>query len=558
MSGGWSDSATALKMRDSVVRIAKSVINSERPAPFIAEVVFFNVFDNTAQVITAGMADDSSPIQVNFTDPLSPGVARSKDGTTRGNIVQIESRGRALWITQIFSGKYVLAYGNQLMSPTFSGGDFGNIETESNWLVSMGSVPAVGNAQFIGRWDNGGRTLWSGSSFILEIDLMIELFTNQKKTYRYMCAQMERDYIWRTLLPISESGVSNGLDYALEIRIDNTGFELRVRHLRNGIFGTGGYFARIKLIGENYTSDLTSRNLEMTDARPLEAVGRNETNASEVSGTVQMGPYHSGVRHLVETRQHNNLVVPDTMIWNGAALAWTGTWKVVGLGNTEISKLGYISIGMPAVGTSVAVHGSTVIGSIATTAAGFPLSTVGSDASLYYEPQFFQNGDAVATRFHIVTAALSFKIPSHWIFIAAMNPDPVEGNSLLLGNGASHDHWRAVAFQNSWANYATTNAFDACAYRKVGQKVEFRGLAASGTIGATIFTLPIAFRPAFTKIFVVAASFTSTTGASAGTAHTHNMAFGRLDVGNTGAVAPISLASTGYLSMEGLSFEAVN
>lgn len=60
--------------------------------------------------------------------------------------------------------------------------------------------------------------------------------------------------------------------------------------------------------------------------------------------------------------------------------------------------------------------------------------------------------------------------------------------------------WTAVTFLNSWVNFA--GGFQAVQYRKVmGDRVQIRGLAKSGTVGVAMFNLPVGFRPASTQMF---------------------------------------------------------
>jgi hypothetical protein len=77
--------------------------------------------------------------------------------------------------------------------------------------------------------------------------------------------------------------------------------------------------------------------------------------------------------------------------------------------------------------------------------------------------------------------------------------------------------WVDVTFQNSWVNYG--GAFQPCEYRKVGDTVEVRGLCKSGTMGASMFTLPTGFRPPATVNFTAESNavFSTITVASTGT-----------------------------------------
>jgi hypothetical protein len=60
--------------------------------------------------------------------------------------------------------------------------------------------------------------------------------------------------------------------------------------------------------------------------------------------------------------------------------------------------------------------------------------------------------------------------------------------------------WTAVTFASGWANLG--GADQPCEYRRVGDMCEMRGVAHNtGTGGATIFTLPLAYRTSDDKLF---------------------------------------------------------
>lgn len=59
-----------------------------------------------------------------------------------------------------------------------------------------------------------------------------------------------------------------------------------------------------------------------------------------------------------------------------------------------------------------------------------------------------------------------------------------------------------AAFQNSWVNFGGTNA--SCSYYKdTNNRVFLKGTVKSGSIGATIFTLPSGYRPQEAELFAV-------------------------------------------------------
>lgn len=96
----------------------------------------------------------------------------------------------------------------------------------------------------------------------------------------------------------------------------------------------------------------------------------------------------------------------------------------------------------------------------------------------------------------------------------------------------------APAFQNSWVPYGAPFAAPAF-WRNASGMVCLRGLAKNGTIGTTIFTLPIGFRPAAQLLF----------------ANYAGGAIGRLDVGSDGTVQAVS-GSNAYFQLDGITFRA--
>lgn len=66
-------------------------------------------------------------------------------------------------------------------------------------------------------------------------------------------------------------------------------------------------------------------------------------------------------------------------------------------------------------------------------------------------------------------------------------------------DGRTPTAWTAVVFANGWVNL---DAPRACQYRKIGDMVYMSGCMASGTMGATAFTLPAGFRPRSNIAFI--------------------------------------------------------
>lgn len=69
-----------------------------------------------------------------------------------------------------------------------------------------------------------------------------------------------------------------------------------------------------------------------------------------------------------------------------------------------------------------------------------------------------------------------------------------------LRSTTSTTAWIAPTLLGTWANYSSPS-FAGAEYRRVGDRVEIRGIVKSGTSGTAVFTLPVGFRPPAALIF---------------------------------------------------------
>jgi len=98
----------------------------------------------------------------------------------------------------------------------------------------------------------------------------------------------------------------------------------------------------------------------------------------------------------------------------------------------------------------------------------------------------------------------------------------------------------APIFTNNWANYGAT--FNPAGFMKDANGfVHLRGMVISGTIGQSIFTLPIGFRPANSELMVTMS----------------NQAICRIDISPQGLIIPTVGVNT-WLTLDNLSFYASN
>lgn len=107
----------------------------------------------------------------------------------------------------------------------------------------------------------------------------------------------------------------------------------------------------------------------------------------------------------------------------------------------------------------------------------------------------------------------------------------------VLKKLSAPEPWQTPTFENSWVNFA--GGFAAAGYWKDAEGVvHLRGVVKSGTVGATIFTLPLGYRPLDRHMFA---------------AMTDTNTIGRVDVVADGTVVASS-ASNVYLSLDTCSF----
>jgi hypothetical protein len=105
--------------------------------------------------------------------------------------------------------------------------------------------------------------------------------------------------------------------------------------------------------------------------------------------------------------------------------------------------------------------------------------------------------------------------------------------------------WKVPTLLNAWQNYGAP--FNPVGYWKDSNGVvHFRGSLAVGTIGTTMFQLPVGYRPPYTEV-LQCLCYSTTLG----------YVPGRVDIPSTGLVycqtGPLS-GNTLYFGMDGLTF----
>lgn len=115
---------------------------------------------------------------------------------------------------------------------------------------------------------------------------------------------------------------------------------------------------------------------------------------------------------------------------------------------------------------------------------------------------------------------------------------PLSRKSQSIETPAAVGGTGAPAFENSWVNFDVTTNQGLRFWKDPMGLVHIEGLVKSGTIGATIFTLPAGYRPDKAHVFVVIS----------------NGAIGRCDVTATGQVVAMAGNNT-YFSLSGINFK---
>lgn len=207
---------------------------------------------------------------------------------------------------------------------------------------------------------------------------------------------------------------------------------------------------------------------------------------------------------------------------NGTQLAYTSTNFLVGLGGTYHKTRGnaFIKAKLRCDYVDVAVGFENQYYISSTYRLGF-VNTLGTFATLAQAQAAF-----VGT---VVYYQLTTPIETEIDDIKTAN---------WLYNLVTQEAWITPTLVNSWVNFGSGT--DNASYMKdtLGF-VHLKGRVKSGTIGATIFTMPVGYRTNFTKAFVVDS----------------NAMFGRLTIASDGSVV-CAVGSNVFVSLDGVSFKA--
>ena len=205
----------------------------------------------------------------------------------------------------------------------------------------------------------------------------------------------------------------------------------------------------------------------------------------------------------------------------------------------EFGASGYIDMFVPPSGTTITYYNNGTTTTKSITADGFP---IGEWEALWYVVTPGQASSSVNSQYVITSYTNStWKPNSNWLLLAVRSGETSQQPYLkFIPTNGNYYTWIAPTFENSWANYSTDYNY-AGYYRDGDGIVRLRGLVKDGTTSATIFTLPVGFRPTKRELFVAISSATNVS---------------RLDVAPTGEVTHNG-GGNGWFSLDGITFKAI-
>jgi hypothetical protein len=547
----FSDVDAATRFRDWLGRQINTVVDKIRPLPRYGRVMSFNRFTGKALVLFTGDIE-ATPCQMS--KQVQPRYS-SEDNPTLdpdlGDMVRVEGRMGSYYITAVVSGP-AFQVSPVIFDPQFQSGGFLNIPS-MKWDSYTAGLPAVGSTWHLGRWDNTD-SFGSDGTGLLEIQIQWTFFTNQVRKYIIPTLGGMTSGGWVKVAPLVDSGPQNGNEYGLEMMVDGTAFELRIRRIAQGPgFTPGGWDVRLQISYDNVAKVAGSELGEEASTEPTRFIGMQ--NTKEMKGPF-LGPL------MANPRQAQCAMTGGGQInWDGTTLGWTQSFRLGAMGQGWQAKWGYYEATQPATSTSIPVYGNPTSSSVTATAGGIPL--IGNQA-LYYEPPWGDTFTSIGTQYRIVDSGRvsydEFSTPSHWILIAQRSSQSGTP-SLKLGTGEQIDHWRNLPLVSPWANWGGT--FAIAQYKMIGGRgVTLKGLiqyvSASAPPGNHVFTTALAvdYRPPEQMVFVCKTQGNNT-GAAGNIARVDARPDGTFQIvtgDSTGLLNSATPGAGGWLSLNGVTY----
>ena len=138
--------------------------------------------------------------------------------------------------------------------------------------------------------------------------------------------------------------------------------------------------------------------------------------------------------------------------------------------------------------------------------------------------------------------ALQVNGTAHFKDTATFDKPSVFKDTVTFERTIPQEAWQTPTFVNGWQDYGAP--YSARYYKDTNGRVHLKGLVKGGAAGTVAFTLPVGYRPDNYLYLVVA----NGSGSSS---------FNRAYIAGTGEVTPAQATYTGWVSLDGISFNGV-
>lgn len=530
----FNDFGSALRMREVIARLVREEMARQRPPARYGKVYDFNRFTFVAQVQFPG---DAETTRVKFHQYMQPTRRIVADGDLFADVVRVEGTPGNLWITGIANGT---TFSDQpiLNLPSLRGGLFMHQQVAKFFGGSVGDLPAINQAWYVGKWVNTSSFAADGLAH-LEVVVRHTLFSAITKKYEIALRANDTQDAWKKCAPIFDTGPWADNDFELEVKTGSDSVELRVRRTKEntgGGFTPGGYNVDVWFYGEDWDKDYTATPAITADPAPSRFHGTTSTSAEA------KGPFLSPAMNAPRLAQHL-LAGGGAMSYStafGPIFKWTNRFIIMGMGRSHLVPDGYFEVPVPVGGVTIPVYGKSGTDSTSTVVSGVNLDNWDS---LYYEIPWGSTATGIEANFRIVQyndGAKKFQVPSHWVHIATKMGDS-NFPHIQVGTGEIIDIPRNLSLGANWSALGFPWATPAWRVMQ-GNRVELEGVVKTSVARAvdqTIAQLPVNFCPSTPKMFPAKAI----TGA------------GGIVVTETGIIRNMStMAINDWISLDGISF----
>jgi hypothetical protein len=513
----WNSSARILR---AVRALVDNRIDRTVPKDRIAKLISFSRVSGQAFVQFPG---DTGSTPVQMSNQVQPTV-----NWAFGDMVRVRGEGTSAFIVDIVGAeKTAMIVGPELATPTLVGDN--GIDRLGRYIYAQElTTYPVHSVYHLGRWQN--------SEFNTQLTGFLDIVVLEKqasasviKKYNIPLRQNATSGYWVKVLPACKTMSLQGDDFGLEILVDTTGFELRIRNILN-LSGTGNILRELHgwCYGTPFSfmegsSSGVSAPPSCTDVYLSQGTVAITNPTSGLPTYTYAAPGSLGSPEMSAMWRANISVTGggNLQSGDGNGPVYDGVFVVNGLGISELFPNGKAVIPVIPAGTVVPVVTSTT-GATVTASANGKIQLQASQ-SLYYELPIGDDGTTLGSYFPLtlgnsanfrivdggnsVDTFMPFMVPPHWIRVATNldlvgGPSPSAYPTIRWANGRETARWFEVAgtFSNGWVDYLP-GSYETAAYKKENGRVYVRGLVKNGTIGAVGFNLGVGYRPPVRLLF---------------------------------------------------------